>query len=147
MSPITILIADDHAGTRATIRAVLELEPDLQIIGEADNGPAVLMAVRHLAPDVVLMDHHMPLADGVETTRRLKARWPHVAVVFLAGEDSARLEALRAGAEAYLLKDTPPDILVTTIRAVAGRSSHVHQLNRTLDNSGVELAGLVVTTG
>lgn len=121
MPPITILIADDHAGTRAAVRTVLELEQDLRIVGEADNGLATLAAVRRLTPDIVLMDHHMPLVDGLETTRRLKAHWPHVAVVFLAGEEGGRLEAYHAGAEAYLLKDTPPDVLVATIRAVARR--------------------------
>ncbi len=121
MSPITILIADDHASTRAAVRTILELEPDLRIVGEANNGLEALAAVRHLAPDVVLMDHHMPQVDGLETTRRLKAHWPHVAVVFLAGEESGRLAAYHAGAEAYLLKDTPPEVLVTTIRAVARR--------------------------
>jgi len=119
MSPITVLIADDHVGTRATVRAILELEDDLLIVGEADNGLTALRAVRKLAPDVVLMDHHMPLADGMEATRQIKAHWPHVAVVFLTSEESGRQEAYRAGAEAYLLKDTPPDILIDTIRAVA----------------------------
>jgi len=121
MSLITILIADDHAYTRATVRSILELEKDLQIVGEADNGLAALRAVRNLAPDIVLMDHHMPLADGMEATRQLKARWPHVAVVFLAGEEGGRQEAYRVGAEAYLLKDTSPEVLIATIRAVAHR--------------------------
>lgn len=121
MSPISILIVDDHASARAAVRAVLELEEDLQIVGEADNGLTALRAVHNLVPDVVLMDHHMPLADGVETTRQLKSHWPHVAVVFLAGEESGRQEAHRVGAEAYLLKDTSPEILVATIRAVAHR--------------------------
>ena len=121
MSPITILIADDHAPARESVRAVLELEPDFRIVGEADNGLTTLRAVSRLAPDVVLMDHHMPLSDGLETTRQIKAIWPHVAVVFLAGEESGRQEAARAGAEAFLLKGSVPETLITTIRDAVHR--------------------------
>lgn len=121
MSPITVLIVDDHASARAAVRAVLELEEDLHVVGEADNGLTALRAVRNLAPDVVLMDHHMPLADGVETTRQVTAHWPDVSVIFLTGEEDGRLEAHRAGAEAYLLKDTPPELLIATIRGVVHR--------------------------
>ncbi|MBU0495464.1 MAG: response regulator transcription factor [Chloroflexi bacterium] len=119
MPPITILIADDHASTRATVRMILEMEDDLRIVGEVDNGLTALRAVRTLIPNIVLMDHHMPLADGLETTRQIKARWPQVRVVFLAGEENGRQDAYRVGAEAFLLKDSPPDVLVSTIRAVA----------------------------
>ena len=122
---ISLLIADDHILVRQGIRAFLELQPDLSVIGEADSGEAaVRMAAEH-APDVVLMDLVMPGIGGVEATRQVKQVSPHSQVIVLTSyhEDEYIFPALRAGALSYVLKDIGPEALADTVRkAVRGES-------------------------
>jgi len=122
-----VLIVDDHAVVRQGLRTFLELQPDLEIVGEAGDGAAAVAAAAAKKPDVVLMDLVMPVMDGVEATRRIRAEAPEVRVIVLtsfAGEDKV-FPALRSGAAGYLLKDVKPADLADTIRAVARGESRL----------------------
>jgi DNA-binding NarL/FixJ family response regulator len=115
-----ILIVDDQRLMREGLRTLLELEPDFDVAGEAGEGAAALEAYEALAPDIVLMDIRMPGMDGVEATRRLRARHPGARVIILTTFDDEAyvFEGLRAGAQGYLLKDLSGDELATAIRTV-----------------------------
>ena len=119
---IRILLVDDQRLMREGLRTLLELEPDLQVAGEAGDGQAALDAYAALAPDVVLMDIRMPGMDGVEATRRLRERWPRARVIILTtfDDDASVFEGLRAGALGYLLKDVSGHDLAEAVRTVAG---------------------------
>lgn len=119
--PICILLVDDQRLMREGLRILLELEPDLEIVGEAENGQAALDAYEHLRPDVVLMDVRMDGMDGVEATWRLRERWPQACVVILTtfDDDEYVFEGLRAGARGYLLKDVSGHDLAEAVRTVA----------------------------
>ena len=125
---IRLLIADDHGVLRAGLRALLDAEPDLQVVGEAADGDASLRLTRTLQPDIVLMDINMPGCDGLETTRRLKQRSPDVHVLVLtAHEDQGLLqEAIRVGADGYIVKRAAESELVNAIRAVLRGDLYVH---------------------
>jgi DNA-binding NarL/FixJ family response regulator len=119
--PIRVLLVDDQKLMREGLRVLLELEPDLQVVGEAENGAAALEAYAAYQPDVVLMDVRMPGMDGVEATWRLRERWPVARVIILTtfDDDEYVFEGLRAGALGYLLKDVSGTDLAQTIRTVA----------------------------
>ncbi|MFJ4186269.1 MULTISPECIES: response regulator [unclassified Kitasatospora] len=122
---IRVLLADDQLLVRAGFRALLDLQDDLTVVGEADDGEAALQLARELVPDVVLMDVRMPRMDGLEATRRI-ARDPalssvRVVVLTTFELDEYVFEALRSGAAGFLVKDTEPADLLRAIRvAVAG---------------------------
>ncbi len=119
---IKVLIVDDQALVRAGFRMILESEPNLEVVGEASDGQQALDAVRELQPDVVLMDIRMPNLDGLEATRRLNeagGAGPRVLMLTTFDLDEYVYEALRAGASGFLLKDTPPEQLVSAIHVVA----------------------------
>ncbi len=119
---IRILIADDQELVRAGFRVILEAEPEIEIVGEADNGLEAVKAALELKPDVVLMDIRMPILDGLEATRRLldgTAGGPRVLILTTLELDEYVYEALRAGASGFLLKHAPPEQLVAAIRVVA----------------------------
>jgi DNA-binding NarL/FixJ family response regulator len=120
--PIRILLVDDQRLMREGLRILLELESDLEVVGEVENGEAVLEAYADLEPDVVLMDVRMPGMDGVEATWRLRERWPEARVVILTtfDDDEYVFEGLRAGARGYLLKDVSGQDLAEAVRTVAG---------------------------
>lgn len=122
--PIRLLIADDHPVVREGLAAMLNRRADLSVVGEASNGREAVELYRREKPDVTLMDLRMPEMGGVEAITTLRAEFPHARFIVLTtyegDEDIAR--ALKAGAQAYLLKDTPRDELLDAIRAVhAGR--------------------------
>ena len=118
--PIRLLLVDDQRLMREGLRTLLELEPDLQVAGEAGNGQEALEAYAALMPDVVLMDVRMPVMDGVEATRRLREHWPAARVIILTtfDDDEYVFEGLRAGALGYLLKDVSIQELAEAIHAV-----------------------------
>jgi DNA-binding NarL/FixJ family response regulator len=118
---IRVLLADDHALVRAGFRMILKAEPDLDVVGEAQDGNDAVARAERFAPDVVLMDIRMPGLDGLEATRRITARdgAPRVLVVTTFDPDEYVYEALRAGASAFLLKDAPEQQLLAAIRVVA----------------------------
>jgi DNA-binding NarL/FixJ family response regulator len=119
--PIQILLVDDQKLMREGLRILLELEPDLKVVGEVADGQAALEAYAGLQPDVVLMDVRMPGMDGVEATWRLREKWPQARVVILTtfDDDEYVFEGLRAGAQGYLLKDVSGHDLAEAVRTVA----------------------------
>ncbi len=125
---ISVLLTDDHALVRQGIRAFLELQPDLTVVGEANSGEAGVAMAAELVPDVVLMDLVMPGIGGVEATRQVKRVSPHSQIIVLTSyyEDEYIFPALRAGALSYVLKDVGPDELADTIRKAARGESILH---------------------
>lgn len=124
--PITVLLVDDEPLVRAGLRAVLEAQPDIEVTGEAADGAAVIPLVRQLRPDVVAMDVRMPLLDGIEATRavlRTVPDPPKILVVTTFENDEYVYEALRAGADGFLLKRARPAEIVNAVRVVAGGES------------------------
>ena len=119
--PIRVLIADDHAGFRSGLDALLATQSDLAVVGQAETGDEAVTAAVALQPDVVLMDLNMPGLDGIAATRRIVDSSPHIAVLVLtmADNDAAVFDALRAGARGYLLKGADRAELTRAIRAVA----------------------------
>jgi len=121
MDKLKILIADDHAILRDGIKALVNEEPDMEVVGEAENGRAVLEKAKALQPDVVLMDISMPELNGAHATRRLKAMMPNIKVLALtAHEDNSYFRhMLEAGASGFLLKRAAADQLIQAIHIVA----------------------------
>ena len=118
---IRLLLADDHAVVRSGLRMLLEAQPDLVIVAEAETGQEAVRRAVELAPDVVLMDIEMPGMNGIEATRRIKAEAPATAVLALTmyEDDQYFFEMLRAGASGYVPKRAAPDELVSAIRAAS----------------------------
>ena len=112
---VRVLIADDRPATRRGLRALLALLSQVKITGEAADGAECVDLVAEHRPDVVLMDMQMPVMDGVEATRRIREQWPEVRVIALTMYTKYRAEALAAGADAFLLKDGRPDVLLGAI--------------------------------
>jgi two-component system response regulator NreC len=120
MSPVRVLLVDDHAVVRAGLRMLLSADPDLLIVGEAEDGAQGMRMARDLAPDVVLMDISMPDMNGIEATRRIKELCPDVAVLALTmhEDDQYFFEMLAAGASGYVPKRAAPNDLIAAIHAV-----------------------------
>ena len=117
---IRLLLVDDQAIMREGLRVLLTLEPDFDVIGEAENGQQALAEVELLKPNVVLMDLRMPIMDGIAATQKITQQFPQTKVVVLTtfDEDELVAKALRVGAMGYALKDTPSEDLAEIIRAV-----------------------------
>jgi DNA-binding NarL/FixJ family response regulator len=122
-APIRVLVVDDEALVRAGFRVLLETVPGLAVVGEAADGATAVRQCRALQPDVLLMDIRMPVMDGLEATRHIAdddSIDARVLMVTTFGEDEHVFAALRAGASGFVLKDTPPEDLLSAIRIVAG---------------------------
>ena len=119
--PIRILIADDHSVVRQGLKMFLALDPELEVIGEAENGAEAVKLAGELHPDVVLMDLLMPVMDGITAIENIRATLPDVEVLAVTSvlEDTAVIRAIRAGAIGYMLKDTQADELCRAIKAAA----------------------------
>ncbi|MGB9846776.1 MAG: response regulator [Desulfotomaculales bacterium] len=120
MKKIKVLIADDHPVVRKGIRRILEMERDIEVVGEAGNGQQVLEDFAHLQPDVVLLDITMPGVDGVEVARRLKKARPETKVIILTVHEQEQFlfRAIEADVDGYLLKDLSETELAIVIRRV-----------------------------
>jgi DNA-binding NarL/FixJ family response regulator len=119
---IKILIADDHELMRSGLRSMLEAQPDMEVVGEAEDGAQAVDEAVRLHPDVAIMDIRMPRLDGIEATRRLMSQGdaaPKVLVLTTFDLDEYVYEALRAGAGGFMLKDAPPGQLAEAVRTVA----------------------------
>ena len=124
---IRVLLVDDHALVRTGFRMVLDIEPDIEVVGEAADGHQAIHSAARLAPDVVLMDVRMPGLDGIAATRAIVAAGdggdapaPKVLILTTFDLDEYVFDSLTAGASGFLLKDVPPEQLTAGIRAVAG---------------------------
>ncbi len=129
-TPIRVLVVDDHAIIRKGMRAVLELVPDIEMVGEAENGKEAIKMDLELQPDVILMDLMMPEMDGIACIREVKAQRPEARVLVLtnfAGEEMI-FPAIKAGAMGYHLKDSSPEALVEAIRQVFHGEVALHPL-------------------
>jgi NarL family two-component system response regulator LiaR len=118
---VRVLITDDHKVVRRGLRGFLELDPELEVVGEAENGKEAVAMARRLEPDVVLMDLLMPVMDGIQATAEIRRGLPEVEILALTSvlEDASVTGAVRAGAIGYLLKTTDADELREAIRAAA----------------------------
>jgi DNA-binding NarL/FixJ family response regulator len=126
---IRVLIADDEEMVRYGFRMILEAQPDIAVVGEAEDGVSAVEAARRLTPDVVLMDIRMPKMDGLEATRILLSRMPNaprVVVLTTFDRDEFVYDALKAGASAFLLKASPPEQLAQAVRVVAAGDALLH---------------------
>jgi DNA-binding NarL/FixJ family response regulator len=120
MTPIRVLIVEDQTLMRQGIRTILDLEPGLEVVGEAENGKLGYRLALDLRPDVILMDVQMPEMDGIESIQAIRAAWPEARAIILTtfGRDEYVFQGVRAGALGFLLKDTPAENLIATIRCV-----------------------------
>ena len=125
---IQVLVADDHAIVRKGIRALLATEPDIEVVGEAENGQEAVAEVERLEPDVILMDLVMPEMDGIEAIRHIVARQPEARILVLTSftGNGKVFPAIEAGALGYLLKDSGLEELVQGIRQVHRREPSFH---------------------
>ena len=120
MSKIRVLLAEDHTIVRKGIRALLDDAPIVEVVGEAENGREAVAQAEALQPDIVLMDHTMPLLNGLEATRQIRKLLPHVQVLILTMHTNEEyvFQFLQAGAAGYLVKQTAPTDLITAIEAI-----------------------------
>jgi DNA-binding NarL/FixJ family response regulator len=115
---IRAMLVDDHALVREGIRQILEKQPDITVIGEAERGDLALELLDSLQPDVVLLDVRMPGMSGIETTRRIRAAFPKIRILILSAHADFAVEAFRAGASGYVLKSARSSELVAALRSV-----------------------------
>ena len=121
MAPLRILLVDDHVLFRKGMARLLDSQPDLEVVGEAEDGLEAVRLARRLKPNIILMDIHMPGCDGHEATRRIINEWPDAKIVMLtvAEDDQDLFSAIRNGAIGYLVKKIEPDNLFARLRGVA----------------------------
>lgn len=144
--PITILLADDHAMVRRGLHVFLSTQTDMKVVGEASNGQEAIEQAEKLQPDVVLMDLHMPVLDGIETARRLRTILPGIRVIVLTSfsDQDHVIPAVRAGVKGYLMKDIEPEDLAVAIRNVHAGQAQLHpaaagQLMHVMASSDLQL--------
>ena len=127
-TPIRILIADDHAVVREGLRALIEAKPDMELVGEAEDGVEAVLMARTLKPDVILLDLLMPRMDGIQAIGEIRQENPHARILILTSfaADDKVFPAIKAGALGYLLKDSSSQALIQAIREVYRGESSLH---------------------
>lgn len=125
MNKIRVLLAEDHTIVRKGIRSLLDEEPRIEVVGEAENGREAVDQAKTLEPDIVVMDHTMPLLNGLEATRQIRKSLPETRILILTMHTNEEyvFQFLQAGAAGYLVKQTAPDDLVSAIHAIYGGES------------------------
>ena len=157
MSNIRVLLADDHIVMRKGLRALLERQPNITVVGEASDGRECVELAQAENPDVVVMDIAMPNLNGIEAARQIVAHKPSIAVAVLSmhSDESYVIRALKAGARAYLLKDSAESDLIAAIKALSDGKSFfspaisrllVEDYMRQLERKGVEDSYELLTT-
>jgi DNA-binding NarL/FixJ family response regulator len=142
MKTLRILLADDHIVMRTGLRALLERQPNLEVVGESDNGRETVALAASLKPDVVVMDVGMPVLNGIEATQTIVTQCPTIAVVILSmhADESYVMRALKAGARGYLLKDSAAADLIGAIQAISqGKSFFSPKVSRILAEDYVRI--------
>jgi len=125
---IKVVLADDHQLFREGVKRILNMEKDLEVVGECGDGIQVLELCNELHPDIVLMDINMPVENGVTATKKLREFFPNIKVIILSihDDESYVLETLRQGASGYLLKDMEAESLINAIRSVVAGYAYIH---------------------
>lgn len=125
---IKLVLADDHQLFREGVKRIINMESDLEVVGECGDGIQVLELCNELKPDIVLMDINMPVENGVAATERLKTIFPDIKVIILSlhDDESYVFETLRKGASGYLLKDMEAESLINAIRSVVVGHAYIH---------------------
>jgi len=126
-SPAQILIVDDHTILRAGVRALLDMQPNLEVVGEVDNGKDAVYYSGQLEPDLILSDLSMPKSNGTEAIQRIKSRYPEIKILVLTVHKTEEYihAALKSGASGYLLKDDTSDELITAINDILAGKIHL----------------------
>ncbi|WP_433944335.1 response regulator [Paenibacillus sp. SN-8-1] len=126
--PIKVLLADDHQLFREGLKRILNMEEDIEVVGECSDGTQVLECCQRYGPEIVLMDINMPLLNGVDATEKLRVSLPEIKVIILSihDDESYVFETLRKGATGYLLKDMEAESLINAIRSVAEGHAFIH---------------------
>ena len=150
MGKIRVLLAEDHTIVRKGLRALLDDETDIEVVGEAEDGRETVRQVERVHPDVVLMDITMPLLNGVEATRQIKAQHPEVQVLGLTRHENEEYiyQLLRAGASGYVVKQAAPAELVEAIRAVSQSETYLSpSINASVVEEYIRQAKAMVKSG
>lgn len=150
MGKIRVLLAEDHTIVRKGLRALLDDETDIEVVGEAEDGRETVRQVERVHPDVVLMDITMPLLNGVEATRQIKAQYPEVQVLGLTRHENEEYiyQLLRAGASGYVVKQAAPAELVEAIRAVSQSETYLSpSINPSVVEEYIRQAKAMVKSG
>jgi len=122
-----VIVCDDQATVRDGLVMLLKLEPDIDIVGTAEDGAEAVQMVADKGPDLILMDLKMPIMNGVEATRQIMMKYPQVKVLVLTtyADDEWLFDAIQAGASGYLLKDTPREELIRAVRGTAAGKTYI----------------------
>jgi two-component system response regulator DegU len=125
---VKVVLADDHQLFREGVKRIINMESDMDVIGECGDGIQVIELCNELNPDIVLMDINMPVENGVAATERIRDIFPHIKVIILSihDDESYVFETLRKGALGYLLKDMEPESLISAIRSVVVGHAYIH---------------------
>lgn len=124
---LRILLAEDHKTVREGIKLLVNSQPDMEVIGEADNGEAAIEDVNRLSPDMIVMDVSMPVLNGLKATKRLRDNYPDLVILILTRhtDDGYLQQLIGAGANGYVLKQSAPDELINAIRAVGSGKNYL----------------------
>jgi DNA-binding NarL/FixJ family response regulator len=127
MSKLRIVLADDHETVREGLKAILNAQPDMEVVGEATDGTSAIAQARDLRPDILVMDVTMPSLNGLKATEAINQQWPQVKVVTLTrhADDGYLQQLLRAGASGYVLKQSRAVVLLQAIRAIASGGTYL----------------------
>ncbi|MFC4559071.1 response regulator [Virgibacillus kekensis] len=125
---IKVMLVDDHAVLRDGLKNIIDLEKDIEVVGEAVSGEGALVKARETNPDIILMDINLPGESGIEVTRSIKSEYPHmkICVLTMYSHDEYFMAAIREGADGYLLKDSPSEQVIEAVRTIAGGESVIH---------------------
>ena len=122
---VRILIVDDSSSFRKGMRALLDIQPDMEAVGEAPSGSMAIELVEELQPDLILLDAQMPGMTGVAVTRRIKRRCPQTKIILLTMYADYRSRAIEAGADAFITKGIPPENMLALIRGIAQKEEEL----------------------